>query len=155
MVVHIYCKGGVDLFEKEFEIFKRDNFETYSFTRFIRSTGLEFFFILGINNATNFDEYWDGRSIEVLGYLVVYTDRHKNELVNYIYLIEDEGKDYQDITKHTKMFASEIGTYAGLIDMNFIIRKTDIYQKGIGWNEKVDFVKRVVNQDIPEYAFEE
>jgi hypothetical protein len=39
--------------------------------------------------------------------------------------------------------------------MNFIIQKTDVYQKGIASNEIVDFIKKVVTQDIPEYVFEE
>ncbi|MGD6845376.1 hypothetical protein ACQCVH_23105 [Bacillus infantis] len=81
------------MFEKEFKKFKRDNFESYYFTRLMRSPNLEFFFILGINDANNFDEYWDGRSVEVLGYLVIYTDVQRKELVNYIYLIEDEIKN--------------------------------------------------------------
>lgn len=143
------------MFEKEFEKFKMDTFESYYFTRLMRSPSLEFFSILGINDANNFDEYWDGRSVEVLGYLVIYTDMQRKELVNYIYLIEDENKKYQDIIKHTKMFASGICAYAELIDMNFIIQKTDVYQKGIASNEIVDFIKKVVTQDIPEYVFEE
>ncbi|WP_404442094.1 hypothetical protein LG307_11910 [Sutcliffiella horikoshii] len=110
---------------------------------------------LGINNANNFDEYWDGRLVEVLGYLVIHTDMQRNELVNYIYLIEGENKNYQEIIKHTKMFASGICVYAELIDLNFIIRKTDVYQKAIGSNEVVEFIKSVITQDIPDYVFDE
>ena len=48
-----------------------DNFETHSFTRLVRTQRFEFFFILGVNDAQDFDENWDGRLIEILGYLVI------------------------------------------------------------------------------------
>lgn len=144
------------MFEKEFEKFKRDNFESYSFTRMMRTQNLEVYWIRGVNQASNFDEDWDGRLVEVLGYLVIYSDIQRNILVNYIYLIEDENKNYQDIIRNTKMFASEICTYTELFDMkNFIIQKTDVYQRGHAYHEIVDFIKSIVNQDIPEYVLDE
>ncbi len=107
--------------------FKMNNFETYSFTRLVRTQHLEFFFILGKNDIRNFNESWDDRSTEVLGYLVMYSDIRNNKQMNYIYLIEDENKDFKDITLHTKMFVSEMSTYLSSFDMgddeNFIIKK--------------------------------
>lgn len=49
---------------------RMNEYETYSFTRIIRTQSLEFYFILGVNEVQNFEEHWDGRLIEVLGYLV-------------------------------------------------------------------------------------
>ncbi|WP_019414045.1 hypothetical protein [Paenisporosarcina sp. TG20] len=144
------------MLDKKFEKFKRDNFESFSFTRMIRTPNLEVFWIRGVNDASNFDEHWDGRLIEVLGYLVIYSDKQINKLVNYIYLIEDENKNYQDIIRNTKMFASEICTYTELFDMNnFIIQKTDVYQTVHAYHEIVDFIKKIVNQDIPENVLDE
>ncbi|AJD90236.1 hypothetical protein JMA_09190 [Jeotgalibacillus malaysiensis] len=138
--------------DKEFEDFKRDDFETYEFTRFMRSADTEFYFIVGINNRDQFDEYWDGRSKEVLGYLVSYIDPER-ELLNYIYLIEDEKKNDEEIIKYTKQFASGIYAYTEHLELDFVIRKTDVYQKSISLGEEIDFVKRVVIYDLPEHVF--
>ncbi|TFE00654.1 hypothetical protein [Jeotgalibacillus salarius] len=140
------------MFDKEFEKLKRNDFETYDFTRFMRTSNLEFFFIMGINNGDNFDEYWDGRSREVLGYLVTYTDSQK-ELFNYIYLIEDEQKNYEHIIKYTKRFASGMYAYTEHLELEFVILKTDVYQKSILPSKRIEFVKRVVKQDLPEHVF--
>lgn len=56
----------------DYEHMKMSKFEAYSFTRLIRTQNFEFYFILGVNDPQDFDEYWDGRLIEVLGYLVTY-----------------------------------------------------------------------------------
>ena len=144
----------------DYEEFKMNNFETYSFTRLVRTQNLEFFFILGKNNIRNFNEYWDGRSTEVLGYLVMYSDIQKEKQVNYIYLIEDENKDFQDIILHTKMFVNEMNTYSSTFfdmgdDENFIIKITNVYQKGLPKEEIGDFIKKIVNEDIPEIGLNE
>jgi len=140
----------------DYKEFKMNNFETYSFTRLVRTQSLEFFFILGKNNIRNFNEYWDGRSTEVLGYLVMYSDIQKDKQMNYIYLIEDENKDFQDIILHTKMFVNEMYTYLLSFDMgddeNFIIKKTNVYQKGLLQKDIDDFIKKIINEDIPEIA---
>ena len=138
----------------DYEHMKMSKFETYSFTRLIRTQSLEFYFILGVNEPQNFDEYWDGRLIEVLGYLVTYIKKGQQKI--FVYLIEDETKNFQEIIKHVKMFASEIYMYTGLLDMtNFIIQATNVYQKGLGEHEKINFIKKIVNEDIPEYILAE
>lgn len=125
----------------------------------VRTQHLEFFFILGKNNIRNFSEYWDGRSTEVLGYLVIYLDNRNNKQTNYIYLIEDENKDFKDITLHTKMFVSEMSTYLSSFDMgddeNFIIKKPMYIKKGLLKEEIGDFVKKIINEDIPEIKLNE
>lgn len=125
----------------------------------VRTQHLEFFFILGKNNIRNFSEYWDGRSTEVLGYLVIYLDNRNNKQTNYIYLIEGENKDFKDITLHTKMFVSEMSTYLSSFDMgddeNFIIKKPMYIKKGLLKEEIGDFVKKIINEDIPEIKLNE
>lgn len=144
----------------DYEEFNMKSFETYSFTRLVRTQNLEFFFILGKNKIRNFTEYWDGRSTEVLGYLVMYSDIQKDKQMNYIYLIEDENKDFRDITLHTKMFVNEMYTYLSTgfdmgDDENFIIKKTNVYQKGLLKKDVGDFIKKIVNEDIPEIDLNE
>ncbi|MGD7050784.1 hypothetical protein FZC83_21590 [Rossellomorea marisflavi] len=51
--------------------------EEYSFSRLFLNEYVEVFFILGINDSNdsdNFDEYCDGKDIEVVGYAVIYKD---------------------------------------------------------------------------------
>ena len=140
----------------DYENMKMSKFEGYSFTRLIRTQSLEFYFIRGVNESQNFDEYWDGRLIEVLGYLVTYIDIKKGQQKSFVYLIEDETKNFEEIIRHIKMFVSEIYMFTGLFDMtNFIIQSTDIYQKALSENEIVDFIRKIVNDDIPEYIFDE
>lgn len=140
----------------DFKHFKMNSFETYSFPRLVRTLSLEFFFIRGINEEKDFYEYWDGRLIEVLGYLVLYSDIQNDEQINYIYLIEDEGKNYEEIIRFTKMFASEMSTTHEVFDMeNFTIQMTHVYQKGLLKQDIVDFMRRIVNEDIPEIVWEE
>lgn len=104
-------------------------------------------FIRGVNEAGNFDDYWDGRLIEVLGYLVIYSDLQRDGQINYMYLIEDGDKNYQDIVRYTKKFVSEMNTRFDLVDMeNFIIKKTNIYQKGLLKEEIVDFIKKLLKR---------
>ncbi|MFJ6268329.1 hypothetical protein [Lysinibacillus xylanilyticus] len=138
----------------DYEHMKMSKFEAYSFTRLIRTQNFEFYFILGVNDPQDFDEYWDGRLIEVLGYLVTYIKNGQHNI--FIYLIEDETKNFQEIIKHVKKFASEIYTYTGLLDTtNFIIQSTNVYQKSLGNHEIVDFIKKIVNEDIPEFILAE
>ncbi|GEN84734.1 hypothetical protein SLU01_30460 [Sporosarcina luteola] len=63
----------------------------------------------------------------------MYSDIRNNKQMNYIYLIEDENKDFKDITLHTKMFVSEMSTYLSYFDMgddeNFIIKKLMSFKK--------------------------
>lgn len=85
----------------------------------------------------------------------MYSDIQKDKQLNYIYLIEDENKDFQDIILHTKMFVNEMYTYlyTGFDmgdDENFIIKKTNVYQKGLLQEELDDFIKKIIDGDIPE-----
>ncbi|WP_153722325.1 hypothetical protein [Sporosarcina cascadiensis] len=141
---------------KEFYI---NSFETYSFTRLVRTQNFEFYFILGRNDVRNFNECWDGRLTEVLGYLVMYSDVQNDKQISYIYLIEDENKDFLDITLHTRMFVNEMYTYLMNFDMgddeNFIIKKTNVYQKELLEENIGEFIKKVVDEDIPEIALNE
>lgn len=143
----------------DYEEFNMNVFETYSFTRLVRTQNFEFYFILGQNDARNFNECWDGRSTEVLGYLVMYSDIQNDKQMNYIYLIEDKNKDFQDVTLHTKMFVNEMHTYLLSFDMgddeNFIIKKTNVYQKGLLIEDIGDFIKKIVNEDIPKIVLNE
>ncbi|QFG00082.1 hypothetical protein PB01_15300 [Psychrobacillus glaciei] len=140
----------------DFDKFKMNIFETYSFPRLVRTQSLEFFFIRGVNEARNFFEYWDGRLIEVLGYLVIYTDVQTNEQTNLIYLIEDDNKNFQEIIRYTKNFASEMcTTFTPLDMMSFTIQKTTVYQRGLDKQEIVDFIKKIVKQDIPKLFLDE
>jgi hypothetical protein len=138
----------------DYEHMKMSKFETYSFTRLIRTQSLEFYFIRGVNKFQNFDENWDGRLIEVLGYLVTYINNGQQKSV--VYLIEDETKNLQEITKHVKMFASEMYIYTGLFEKtNIIIKPTKVYQRVLGEHEKVNFVKKIVKEDIPDNILDE
>lgn len=136
----------------DYEEFQMNVFETFSFTRLVRAQNFEFYFILGINEAHNFNEVWDGRLIEVVGYLVMYSPTEKDKEINYIYLIEDKSKNYQDIILHTKMFTSDMYTYLDGFDREegFIIKKTNIYQRGLLKQDIDRFVRSIVNEDIPE-----
>lgn len=137
----------------DYEAFKMTHFESYSYTRLVKRQRIEFFFILGVNEARNFNEVWDGRLTEVLGYLVMYTS-NENKKSSFIYLIEDEGKDFQDIILHTKLFVRDMYTYLDGIDMgddeNFIIQKTNVYQRGLPKEEITGFIKKIIGKDIPE-----
>jgi hypothetical protein len=145
-------KGGIVLYDNKH--MKMSKFETYSFTRLIRTQSLEFYFIRGINESQNFDEYWDGRLIEVLGYFVTYIKNGQHKC--FVYLIEEETKNLQETIKHVKMFASEMLMYTGPFEKNdIIIKSTVVYQKGLGEHEKVNFIKKIVKEDIPDNIFDE
>ncbi len=50
------------------------------------------------------------------------------------------------------MFVSEIYMFTGLFNIkNFKIKSTNVYQKVLNELEKVDFVQKIVSDDIPEY----
>jgi len=89
----------------------------------------------------------------------MYSDIQNDKQMNYIYLIEDKNKDFQDVTLHTKMFVNEMHTYLLSFDMgddeNFIIKKTNVYQKGLLIEDIGDFIKKIVNEDIPKIVLNE
>ena len=139
-------KGRGVLFD--YEHMKMSEFETYSYPCLVRTQGLEFYFIRGVNNSQEFSEDWDCRLIEVLGYFAAYMK--KGELKIFIYLIKDETKNFKEIIRHVKMFASELYTYKERHDkIKFIMKSTNVYQRGLGENEIMSFVKKIVKNDIP------
>ncbi|MDD1502891.1 hypothetical protein PVA17_08990 [Lysinibacillus sp. CNPSo 3705] len=128
--------------------------ESYSFSRLFLNRNLEFFFIQGVNNSDNFDEYWDGRIIEVIGYVVIYIDIETNEQKNFIYLIEKDNKKYDNAIKYTKKFIAQMTLSDKLSDReNFKILKTEINGKLVSEPYK-DFIKVIVKNEIPEFVLD-
>ncbi|MBU5250943.1 hypothetical protein KQI46_03195 [Lysinibacillus capsici] len=124
------------------------NFENYSYSRLYLDQSLEFFFILGVNDSDNFDEYWDGRTIEVVGYVSIYTNTN-GEQENYIYLINQTSRDYESIIKHTKQFINQMSLATNPLDKeNFKISKTNILGKLVE-PPYTNFIKSVIKNDIP------
>lgn len=130
--------------------------ESYSFSRLFINCNIEFFFILGVNDSDNFDEYWDGRTIAVIGYAVIYIDFETNEQKNFIYLIDDNNKKHDKAIKYTKQFISQMTMTLSdkLSDREkFKIIKTKINDKVISKPYK-DFIKVVVKNEIPEFVLD-
>ncbi|MDP1395297.1 hypothetical protein Q8G28_17595 [Lysinibacillus capsici] len=129
-------------------------YECYSFSRLFLNSNLEFFFILGVNNSDNFDELWDGRNIEVIGYTVIYIDSETNEQKNFIYLIDYDNKKYDDAIKYTKKFIEQMSLSDKLSDTeNFKIINTEVYSRVVSEPYK-DFIKAVVKNEIPEFILD-
>lgn len=127
--------------------------EEYSFSRLFLNEYVEFFFILGINDANNFDEYWDGRDIEVVGYAVIYKDIKSDKQTNFIYLLEEVDVDENRIIQHTKKFIQQMTMSEDLVDQeNFRISKTNIHSKVVSKPYQA-FMEKVVKDDIPGTAF--
>src|SRR5690606_6199575 len=124
-------------------------FESYSFSRLFLNKYIEFFFIQGINNSDNFDEYWDGRSIEVIGYVVIYNNPEKMEKRNLIYVIDKCNRNFDNIIKYTKKFVEQMDISDEYFDSDsFEINKTDI-NGSLVLNPYTDFIKSVIKNDIP------
>lgn len=124
-------------------------FESYSFSRLFLNKYIEFFFIQGINNSDNFDEYWDGRSIEVIGYVVIYNNPEKMEKRNLIYVIDKSNRNFDNIIKYTKKFVEQMDISEEYFDSDsFEINKTDI-NGSLVLNPYTDFIKSVIKNDIP------
>lgn len=129
-------------------------YESYSFSRVFLNRNIEFFFIQGVNNSDNFDEFWDGRSIEVLGYAVIYFDFERMEQKNFIYLVDKDNRTFDDVIKYTKKFIDQMTVSENHYDReNFKIIKTDIDGKLVLKPYK-DFIKSVVKNEIPESVIE-
>lgn len=127
--------------------------EEYSFSRLFLNEYVEFFFILGINDSGNFDEYWDGRDIEVVGYAVIYKDSQSNKQTNFIYLLDEVNVDDDIIIKHTKKFIQQMTVSENLVDQeNFKISKTTIHSKVVSKPYQA-FMESIVKDDIPGTAF--
>ena len=125
-------------------------YESYSFSRLFLNQNIEFFFILGVNNSDDFDEYWDGRLREVLGYAVIFNDFKAKEQKNFIYLLNNANSNYSDVVKYTKKFIEQMTLSEKLSDReNFKIINTEIEGKLVSKPYK-DFIKSVIKNEIPE-----
>lgn len=123
-------------------------FESYSYSRLYLDQSLEFFFILGVNDSDNFDEYWDGRTIEVVGYVSIYKNTN-GEQENYIYLINQTNRDYESIIKYTKQFINQMSLATNPLDKeNFKISQTNILGKLVE-PPYTNFIKSVIKNDTP------
>ncbi|MFC5467010.1 hypothetical protein [Lederbergia graminis] len=124
-------------------------FESYSFSRLFSNKYIEFFFIQGINNSDNFDEYWDGRSIEVIGYVVIYNNPEKMEKRNLIYVINKCNRNFDNIIKYTKKFVEQMDISEDYFESDsFEINKTDI-KGSLVLKPYTEFIKSVIENDIP------
>jgi hypothetical protein len=129
-------------------------YESYSFSRLFLNQDIEFFFILGVNESDNFDEYWDGRLREVLGYAVIYNDFKAKEQKNFIYLLNKGNSIYSDIVKYTKKFIEQMTISEKLSDRgNFKIIYTEIEGNLVSKPYK-DFIKSVIKNEIPELVLD-
>jgi len=126
-----------------------NEFEEYSYSRLFVDRNLEFFVIMGVNNADDFTYYWDQRLTEVVGYAVVYTNHKQKKQENIIYLVDKDIRDFEKIIKYTKLFVSQM--YLSIEysnEENFEIHKTNINGKFIK-TPYIDFVKKIIVEDIP------
>ena len=127
--------------------------ESYSFTRLFLDRNIEFFFILGINESDNFDEFWDGRHIDVLGYAVIYIDFETNKQKNLIYLINKNNIEYEKVIKYTKQFIQNMSLSEKFSDReNITILRTYVDQRVVH-KPYEEFIKLIVKNEIPEFGF--
>ncbi len=129
-------------------------FESYSFTRLFHNKNFEFFFILGINDSDDFSIYVDQRTIEVLGYLVIYKNSIIEKNVNLIYLVENDTRDYKETIRYAQRFAMDMSTQATFGPEDFIVRKTNTNPRVVS-KPFIDFVKKIIDTDIPQYIIDE
>ncbi len=130
-------------------------YETYSFSRLFLNRDIEFFFILGVNDSDNFDEYWDGRTKEVLGYAVIFNNSETKEQENFIFLIDKANRNYENIIKYTKKFIAQMTISEELSDSeNFKIIKTEITERVVT-KPYEHFIKKVIKNEIPESVLNE
>ncbi|MDI2586194.1 hypothetical protein OR571_03395 [Psychrobacillus sp. NEAU-3TGS] len=125
------------------------SFESYSFTRLLYNESLEFFFILGVNDSDDFSIYVDQRLIEVLGYLVIYKNLELDRNVNLIYLVENDTRDDQKTIRYAQQFAMDMTNQAVFGQEDFIVRKTNINPRIVS-QPYIDFVKKIIGDDIPQ-----
>lgn len=129
-----------------------NNFDFYSYSRLCITQNIEFFFIVGVKNSDNFDEYWDGTTREIIGYLVIYTMHEQEKQNNLIYIVKNDNLNSDNIIRYTKKFASEMPLSPKIFHYdkeNYKISMTTINPKGIV-SPYIDFIQEVVGDDIPE-----
>ncbi|MBD8014593.1 hypothetical protein [Planococcus wigleyi] len=126
-------------------------FENYSFSRLYRDENIEFFFIVGVNDSDDFDEYWDGRLTEVVGYAVIYLDYKTEKQKNFIFLIDKTNREYDNIVRYAKRFIQQMSLSEEISDReNFKILKTEVKKRVLEYPYNA-FIKMVVKSEIPEY----
>ena len=125
-------------------------FKSYSFSRLINHNELEFYWISGLTHPDNFDEHWDGRGHESVGYLVMYKNHEERKLKNFIYLIKDKAKDKEHAKRYIHRFAiSMVSVNLGSYDIEFILNETTIYQPVVKDSEFIGYIERITKNDIP------
>jgi hypothetical protein len=126
-------------------------FETYRFSRLYRSQKLEFYFIQGVNDQDNFDEYWDGRFLKVIGYVLMYQNDDKTT-ENYIYVINKTDGDYKRIIRYAKQFINSMSLSGNPFESeNCKILKTDI-KGNLVRQPYEDFIKRIIENEIQYFS---
>lgn len=129
-------------------------FEGYSFSRLYRDENIEFFFIIGVNDSDDFDDYWDGRIKEVVGDALIFTDKNERKQKNFIYLIEKPFRKFEDIIRYTKRFVDQMSLSPNLYDReNFRILKTNINGHSVGF-PYIPFIQTIIGNDIPQYILD-
>ena len=129
-------------------------FESYSFSRLYRDENIEFFFIIGVNDSDDFDEYWDGRLKEIVGYVMIFTNKYDREQDNFIYLIEKSSRRFEDIVRYTKRFVDQMSLSPNLSDReNFKISTTNINSHSVV-SPYTPFIQSIVSEDLPQQILE-
>jgi hypothetical protein len=133
-----------------------ERFKSYSFSRLINHNELEFFWVTGLTQPDQFDEFWDGRGHESVGYLVMHKNHKERKLRNLIYLIKGKAKDKDHIKRYIHRFAVsmtslELESY----DIEFILHETSVYQSAILDSELISYIRKIVGDDIPETLLNE
>ncbi|WP_223639107.1 hypothetical protein [Planococcus sp. 4-30] len=129
-------------------------FESYSFSRLYKDENIEFFFIIGVNDSDSFDDYWDGRLKEVIGYVMIFTNKNNRKQENFIYLIEKSSRRFEDIVRYTKRFVDQMSLSPNLSDReNFKISKTNRTGQFVD-SPYTPFIQSIVRNDIPHQILE-
>jgi hypothetical protein len=127
------------------------DFETYRFSRLYRSQKLEFYFIQGVNDQDYFDEYWDGRLLKVVGYVLMYQNNDKTT-ENYIYVINKTDGDYKPIIRYAKQFINNMSFRDNPFESeNSKIIKTDI-NGSLVKKPYEDFIKSIIENEIQYFS---
>lgn len=123
-------------------------FESYSFSRLYLDENIEFFLVIGVNDADDFSNEWDGRLLEVIGYAVIFTDKIKGGQRNFLYLIDKRDREFDDAIKYTRKFIDQMSLSEILNDReNLKIIKTDIRADFLE-PPYAEFVRKVIGNDI-------
>ncbi len=126
-----------------------NNFKSYSFSRLLADSEIEFFLIVGLVEPDNFNEYWDGTGHQGVGYLVMFKNHKLTTIENLIYLLPNSKSTHADIKRYTYHFAERmISADMYNYDVQFKIKKTSILGNSIG-PPYIDFIRSIVGNDVP------